>query len=174
MRYAILGVLFALPLVGGGLPIDSSPKVVVLRDSAGQDVGRVSIREHGQRIQIRVKITGLPAGLHGMHLHEAGLCQGPRFESAGGHLNPGGLMHHGQKNPQGPHLGDLGNISVGKNYKGNKSVEVGGAEARAGMKTFLGLGQRGLALVIHANRDDEMTDPSGNSGARIACAELTP
>lgn len=150
------------------------PRESVLRNGTGTDVGRVSLREHGQRVLVRVRVNGLPPGLHGMHLHAVGRCEGPGFPSAGGHLNPSGLMHHGRNNPQGPHLGDLGNVRVGDDGRADVSVEVGGAEARIGLLAFLGLGQNGVALVIHADRDDEVTDPSGNSGTRIACAEIHP
>jgi superoxide dismutase, Cu-Zn family len=148
---------------GGGAMPDT--KEAVLRDSSGAEVGKVTLREAHERIQLRVEVHGLPPGQHGMHLHEAGRCEGPGFQTAGGHLNPGGTMRHGHKNPQGPHLGDLGNLTVGEDRKADKTVEVSGAEARLGFKTFLGMGQNGLTLVVHANVDDELTDPSGNSGA---------
>jgi len=176
MRYSSLLplLLLALPLASAS-PQPALPRDFVLHDTAGTAVGVVTVRERDQRIQIRVQVRRLSRGLHGMHLHEVGLCQVPGFESAGGHLNPGGTLRHGRKNPQGAHLGDLGNITVGGDGRGDKTVEVGGGEARAGMKTFLGLGREGgLALVVHAGRDDELTDPAGNSGARLACAALAP
>lgn len=147
------------------------PLESVLRDSSGADVGRVTLKEDGAEIEVQVRVNGLPPGLHGMHLHEAARCEGPAFQTAGAHLNPTGKKH-GHQNPQGPHLGDLGNIQVGGDRRGEVTVEVSGAETQSGLRTFLGLGQGGLALVIHADRDDEVTDPAGNSGARIACAEL--
>ena len=173
MRYnlAIIGFGLAAACGGGSAPMPE-PKEAVLRNSSGLDVGRVTLREHGERISVRVRVTQLPAGYHGMHLHAVGRCDGPDFQSAGGHLNPGGQMKHGHKNPQGPHLGDLGNIHVGDDGRGDVTVEVQGAEARSGMRTFLG--NEGLAVVIHAAQDDELTDPSGSSGARVACAAIMP
>ena len=99
-----------------------------------------------------------------MHLHEVGKCEGPRFESAGAHWNPGGRQH-GHDNPQGPHAGDLPNIRL----------EADGL-AKAEYLFPKGSGEypQGLALVIHADPDDDKTDPSGNSGERIACAVLFP
>jgi Cu-Zn family superoxide dismutase len=173
MRHPGLVLLLALPLAPASAQ-PAMPKDYVLHDTAGTPVGVVTVRERGQRIQLRVQVRRLPRGQHGMHLHEAGLCEFPGFQSAGPHLNPNGTMRHGHKNPQGPHLGDLRNLTVGGNGRGERTVEIGGAEARAGMATFLGLGRGGLALVIHADRDDELTDPAGSSGARIACAVLAP
>jgi superoxide dismutase, Cu-Zn family len=173
MRYSSILFPLVLATACGQTQATIEPMESVLRNGGGADVGRVTLRESGQRIQIRVRVSGLPPGLHGMHLHEAGRCEGPAFQTAGGHLNPSG-MHHGHQNPQGPHLGDLGNLRVGDDGRADVTVEVAGAEARTGLRSFLGLGQSGLALVIHAERDDEVTDPSGNSGARIACAVLGP
>jgi len=172
MRYgAMLAALAVLARGTGGAGSDT--KEAVLRDGAGMEVGKVTLRESAQRIKIRVEVHGLSAGLHGMHLHASGRCEGPDFQSAGGHLNPT-AMRHGHKNPQGPHLGDLGNLKVGDDQKGDLTVDVSGPEARLGLKGFLEANPNGLALVIHASQDDETTDPSGNSGARIACAVIGP
>jgi len=92
---------------------------------------------------------------------------GQKFESAGGHWNPAG-RHHGLSNPQGPHAGDLPNVTVSSS--GSLSATLVAAHA-----SFSDLADAdGSALVIHAAADDYMTDPSGNSGARIACAVLAP
>ena len=170
MRYGTMVAALAMLArsMGGAM---SDAKEALLRDGSGAEVGKVTLREDGQRIRIRVEVHGLPSGLHGTHLHAAGRCEGPGFQSAGGHFNPSG-MRHGHQNPQGPHLGDLGNLKVGHNQKGHLTVKVSGSEARLGLKGFLAASPTGLALVIHTGRDDETTDPSGNSGARIACAVL--
>ena len=143
----------------------------ILRDAQGADVGRVTLRERDQRLQVHVRVAGLTPGEHGLHLHAVGKCEPPGFQSAGAHLNPANLRH-GHLNPQGPHLGDLGNLTVGADGRGEKTIELSGAEVRAGLVALLGTA--GLAVVVHADRDDEMTDPTGNSGARIACAVVGP
>ena len=100
-----------------------------------------------------------------MHLHQTGRCEAPGFASAGPHWNPTGKQH-GSENPQGAHMGDLQNVTVEPD--GSLSAEVavpGGAASPM-------LDANGAALVIHADPDDYKTDPSGNSGARIACAVL--
>lgn len=170
MRYGTMVAALAFLARGTGGAVTDA-KEAVLHDAAGAEVGKVTLREDGQQIKLRVEAHGLTPGLHGMHLHAAGKCEAPDFQSAGGHLNPT-AMHHGHKNPQGPHLGDLGNLKIGDDRKGDLTVDVSGPEARLGLKGFLEANPTGLSLVIHASQDDETTDPSGNSGARVACAVL--
>lgn len=142
----------------------------VLRDATGKDVGSVSLRERGDRVEVSVRVNGLPSGSHGLHLHEIGRCQAPAFQSAGPDLNPGGTRQHGHRNPQGHHTGDLGNIMIGNDGKGIATVSVTNPRATGGLAMFLG--GLGRSLVVHANPDDELSQPDGKSGARIACAEL--
>lgn len=117
---------------------------------------------------LRVKVSGLPAGVHGIHLHTTGKCEGPAFASAGGHLNPTGHQH-GKDNPAGSHLGDLPNVTVDGHGNGElvQTMTVDAAALRARL-----FDTDGTAVVVHADPDDYRTDPSGNSGARIACAVL--
>lgn len=141
-----------------------------LLNASGQPIGRVNLVEDDDGVHIVIGATGLPAGEHGVHVHESGRCDPPSFESAGGHFNPTGRQH-GSENPRGPHVGDLGNITV-------DSSGVAAAELLAERATLEGgrrslLRQGGTALVIHAGPDDLKTDPAGNSGARIACGVIT-
>lgn len=117
---------------------------------------------------LRVKVSGLPAGVHGIHIHTVGKCEAPAFASAGGHLNPSGHQH-GKDNPAGSHLGDLPNITVDGHGNGElaQTLTVDAATFRAQLGDA-----DGAAVVVHAAPDDYRTDPSGNSGARIACAVL--
>jgi superoxide dismutase, Cu-Zn family len=167
-QIAIIAALLAGVTSGAEQRMGESKKAT-LRDSAGKEVGQVTLREDRGAIKIDVRVRGLPKGRHGIHLHETGLCDPPGFASAGPHYNPHGKQH-GRRNPNGPHLGDLGNISVGGNGWGNKTITVRSEETRAGLQSFLG--DKGRALIVHASPDDEKTDPSGNSGARIACAAV--
>ena len=134
-------------------------------DGAGATVGSVAYVNGDPRgLPLTIKVEGLQAGVHGMHLHEVGTCEGPKFESAGAHWNPAGRQH-GHDNPQGAHAGDLGNITVAADGTGSASHLV---------PKDAGAHPRGLALVVHAERDDAKTDPSGNSGDRIACGVVIP
>ncbi len=143
----------------------------MLRNSAGDSVGTVALAAEGSAIVIQVRADHLPPGLHAMHLHEIGRCQPPGFQSAGSDLNPGGTKRHGHRNPEGHHLGDLGNLAVAADGTGDRTVTVQGPVAAKGRAMFLG--GLGRSLVLHANPDDELSQPDGKSGARIACAELT-
>jgi Cu-Zn family superoxide dismutase len=138
----------------------------VLHDSAGKEVGQVILRDNSRTMGFRIAVRGLPPGIHGVHIHEVGKCEPPGFQTAGPHYNPH-HRQHGRKNPQGPHLGDLGNLTVGADGRGTRTVNVSDSETRKGLDAFLGDGR---AIVIHAAADDERTDPTGNSGPRIACA----
>lgn len=138
----------------------SEGRVVPLVNGAGHGVGTVTIVEHGAGVTLRLTVKGLPAGAHGVHLHEAGRCDGPDFKSAGAHWNPA-ARQHGHLNPEGAHVGDLPNFTI-------TSLDVGTVEFAVGELRSAG----GLSLVVHAKPDDYRTDPSGNSGDRIACAVL--
>lgn len=117
---------------------------------------------------LRINASGLPAGVHGIHIHTTGKCEGPAFASAGGHLNPAGHQH-GKDNPAGSHLGDLPNLTIDGHGNGElvQTLGVDAVTLRAQL-----LDADGAAVVVHADADDYRTDPSGNSGARIACAVL--
>jgi Cu-Zn family superoxide dismutase len=130
----------------------------------------VALHERGDRVEVSVRVNGLPPGAHGIHLHEIGRCQAPGFQSAGPDLNSGGTKRHGHRNPQGHHTGDLGNIAIDGNGKGEQTFSVTNPRPAGGLAMFLG--GLGRSLVIHANPDDELSQPDGKSGARIACAEL--
>ena len=137
-----------------------------LQDAQGKGVGTATLKPAKGGVQIAVSVAGLPPGKHGFHLHAAGKCDPPDFKSAGPHFNPAGKQH-GHKNPQGAHAGDLPNLTVGKNGKGKATFTAKGTTLGEGAGSLLG--PDGTALVIHADPDDEKTDPAGNAGARIAC-----
>ncbi|RST31595.1 superoxide dismutase family protein [Sphingomonas ginkgonis] len=133
----------------------------------GTRVGEVSLVDRGDAVEVRLMGSGLPAGVHGWHLHAVGLCDGPKFTSAGGHWNPT-ARQHGHQNPAGFHQGDLGNFTVGADGRFTAGGTVSAAMLRGGASPLLDAD--GAALVVHTGQDDERTDPAGNSGDRIACA----
>ena len=139
-----------------------------LAGSNGAALGKVSISEDSRGISLAFDARGMPAGMHGVHLHEKGLCEGPKFESAGGHWNPAS-KEHGRDNPAGAHLGDLANLEVGTNGEAILNTTVAGVSGRMMLADA-----DGTALVVHAKPDDYKTDPSGGSGDRIACAVIAP
>ena len=144
----------------------SSP--LILAD--GRQVGTVRVVDTPLGIEVRIAAAGFAAGPLGVHLHAVGKCEVPGFTSAGPHWNPAATQH-GHLNPQGPHGGDLGNLAViAPGGKVRATLSVPGARLRDGAAPLIDAD--GAALVIHARADDERTDPSGNSGDRIACAVL--
>lgn len=120
-------------------------------------------------IEARVQAAGLPPGQYGVHIHTVGRCDAPAFESAGPHWNPADRQH-GRLNPQGPHLGDLDNLEVSAEGHGRLEFAIPAAVLRGTQAAIIDAD--GAALMIHAAPDDYRTDPSGNSGARIACGVL--
>ncbi|MGH7477031.1 MAG: superoxide dismutase family protein [Longimicrobiales bacterium] len=149
---------------------DAPRATATLVDATGATVGSAELVQQGDSVVIAVAAGGLPTGLHGIHIHETGVCEaGADFASAGGHFNPAGRQH-GLDNPGGPHAGDLPNLEV----------LVGGTADYRAVSDLVSLtpGPRSLfdadgsALVIHAAADDQETDPSGDSGARLVCGVL--
>jgi Cu-Zn family superoxide dismutase len=106
--------------------------------------------------------------VHGTHLHATGRCDPPGFTTAGGHLNPA-ARQHGLRNPAGPHLGDLPNLTVAANGTGRMEATIAATLTPGQAPLF---DADGTALVVHAGPDDMVTDPAGNSGARIACTVI--
>jgi Cu-Zn family superoxide dismutase len=145
------------------VPVAAPP--VPLINSQGQQIGTVTASQTSGGVTLAISASGLPHGLHGVHVHAVGRCDAPKFETAGGHWNPA-ERHHGLSNPQGPHAGDLPNITVSSSGVAMETVVLSHASLAALADAD------GSAFVIHADPDDYMTDPSGNSGARIACAVL--
>ncbi len=140
-----------------------------LRDAQGKAAGTARLKQVKSGVRISLQVMGVPAGTHAFHIHTAGKCEPPNFQSAGGHFNPEGKKH-GLKNPDGPHAGDMPNITVGANGKGKAQVVNTRITLGEGANSVFHEG--GTAIVIHEKADDEMTDPAGNAGNRIACGVI--
>jgi superoxide dismutase, Cu-Zn family len=150
-------------------PAPSEPSgPIELRDASGRTVATATVGEAGG-VRVRLEATALAPGTYGVHIHDLGQCEPPGFESAGPHWNPT-RRQHGRLNPSGPHLGDLPNLSVGTNGGGAVEFTIAGADLHDGENALFD--EDGAALVVHAGPDDYRTDPSGNSGARIACGVI--
>ncbi|MEY4304559.1 MAG: hypothetical protein RIT52_734 [Pseudomonadota bacterium] len=141
-----------------------------LKDASGKSVGRADVRQSTDGLWVTVRASGLTPGAHGIHVHAIGTCTAPDFTSAGPHWNPDGHQH-GRKNPNGAHAGDAPNIVANAKGRGSLKVWLGAGLLTGGPQALLDTD--GAAVVIHADPDDEMTDPSGKSGKRIVCGVLT-
>jgi superoxide dismutase, Cu-Zn family len=143
---------------------------VTLRDASGRNVGTGVLTPATEGVQVVLSVNGLAPGVHGVHVHMTGLCDAPEFTSAGGHFNPNNRQH-GFENPNGSHAGDLPNMTVDANGRGSLSGVARDVTLEEGQPNSLRK-PGGTALVVHATADDYRTDPSGNSGARIACGVI--
>jgi Cu-Zn family superoxide dismutase len=141
-----------------------------LRDAQGRTLARARAEQSGDSLRVRVEAVGMSPGAYGAHLHAVGRCDAPDFESAGPHWNPTGQMH-GKDNPKGMHKGDLPNLMVGADGRGSFEYTIPNA-GLSGMLPNRAIDADGASVVVHAKSDDYRTDPSGNSGGRVACGVL--
>ena len=138
---------------------------VPLINSTGKTIGTVVATQATDGVAFRIHATGLPPGLHGIHVHPIGRCDPPDFSTAGTHWNPSNKQH-GLNNPNGPHAGDMPNVTVDANGSINATVVL----PHATMVALLDAD--GSSVMIHASADDYVSQPAGNSGAKIACAVI--
>jgi Cu-Zn family superoxide dismutase len=132
--------------------------------------GEAKVTQAADGLHVFVRAEGLTPGLHAVHLHTTGVCTAPDFASAGGHWNPTGRQH-GKDNPQGMHMGDMPNMLAGADGTGEMEYVIPGGLVSSGAAPLLDAD--GAAVVIHAQADDNKTDPAGNAGGRVACGVLT-
>lgn len=143
--------------------------VATLADAQGRNVGTAQLRQTPHGVLLKLDLKNATPGVHGLHIHEAGQCEGPDFKSAGGHFNPAGRQH-GFLNPNGPHAGDLPNIEVPSTTAHSVEYLIPGVTLDPGPQSLLG--KNGSAIVIHAKPDDYMTDPAGEAGDRLVCGAI--
>ncbi len=142
-----------------------------LVDVDGNEVGFAQFTEDATgMLHVSVHVKGVSPGQHGIHLHAVGSCT-PTFAAAGGHHNPLGRQH-GLANPNGAHAGDLPNLEVNAAGVGRLVGTTDRATLSAGPTTLFDAD--GSAVIIHAGPDDQVTDPTGNSGGRIVCGVIQP
>ena len=167
-RLACLALGLFLALVALSSPSAAKTKVE-LKDAQGKAIGDVIIWDQGPGVALELKLHDLTPGDHAIHFHAVPKCEGPDFKSAGGHFNPESKKH-GFDSPDGHHAGDMKNFMVPKSGKVKTELEDADVTLKEGPHSLL---TNGAAIVIHAKGDDYKTDPSGNSGDRVACGVIT-
>lgn len=168
----IAHIALSLVLMGGPALAQAGTATAPIVDLNGKSLGTLTLTEMDGGVHITGELSGLPGGEHGIHIHETGTCDAAaKFKSAGAHFEPA-AHKHGSENPEGPHAGDLPNVSVAAEG-GGASVDVMNASVTLSEGESSLLDADGSAIVIHADPDDYQTDPSGNSGERIACGVVS-
>lgn len=167
-RFILLASLLALGACAH--PGSTSPSAVAnLQSTAGNTaIGSVKFQQNGDSVLVSGWVTGLKANAeHGFHLHEKGDCSSGDGMSAGGHFNPGGQAH-GSYAGMAHHAGDLPSLKADASGMAKFSFETKSISVSGGANNIVGRG-----LIVHRDADDFTTQPTGNSGPRLACAVVT-
>lgn len=141
----------------------------VMFDLNGSPIGTAQLwQDPNGVVNVNIASLALPAGTHGIHFHAVGKCEGgaTAFSTAGGHYNPL-TKEHGLLNPAGPHAGDAPNIVIPASGVGQVVFTTDRVTLTPGTVSLFDAD--GSSIVVHASPDDQVSQPAGNSGARIAC-----
>lgn len=137
----------------------------------GNGLGKVSFSQTTEGVLLQVQLQGLKSGVHAIHIHETGKCEGPDFKSAGGHFNPDNDSH-GYLVGRDSHAGDMPNFTVSSDGKATVEIMNPDVTLTEGKPGAL-LGGSGTAVVVHAGADDYKSQPAGDAGERVACGVIT-
>lgn len=180
MTYRTLALALALaPLLAPGLgtpeprPAKTGPasgifaRALLQPKSGSKASGTVEFFKTKKGIRVKAVVAGTTPGKHGIHIHEKGDCSSADAASAGAHFNPTGEAHGGP-GVRPHHMGDLGNVFVEKDGRGELDLNLSADAAGFGGWDQL----TGKSVVLHEREDDLQSDPAGNSGGRIACGVI--
>ena len=172
MRFGWVAVCGLAVAAAAGMAAAGPKEIKVdIKNATGAIVGTANFKTVKGGVEVKIALRGLPVGEHGVHIHQNAVCDAPDFKGAGGHFNPDGKKH-GYLNPDGHHNGDFpASVEVGDDRTGSatfvsKDISL---DPTAPNSLFL---NGGTSIVVHEKADDDMTDPSGNSGSRIGCGVI--
>jgi superoxide dismutase, Cu-Zn family len=160
---------------GTGAPVMQAARAAI--QGANGMTGTATLYEiansaNGHMVQIILTVQNAPPGLHGVHIHGTGRCEGPDFKSAGGHFDPGPAGNPDPDVNHPYHMGDLPNLTV--NASGTGQFNAFSTRVTMGGPTGL-FDADGSAIVIHQNLDTQVSGPSGSGvagGSAIACGVI--
>ncbi len=158
---------------GMGAVQAQAPKEVKVKlvGSHGEDNGEATFKTVKTGVKVHIKLKNVGFGDHGVHIHTNAVCDAPDFKGAGGHFNPD-AKKHGYMSDMGHHNGDMpANVNVGEDHTGEATFVLTSISLDPAAPNSLML-NGGTSIVVHEHADDEKTDPSGNSGNRVACGVI--
>jgi Cu-Zn family superoxide dismutase len=159
---------FIAVLMGCAMVAAQGPAAVAtLEPTKGNSTGgTVTFTQKGDKVTVVAKVTGLTPGQHGFHIHEKGDCGSGDGMSAGGHFNPFGKPHG---NPSAPdhHAGDMAALEADASGNASLTADMDAVTIGSGVGDIVG-----KAVIVHKDPDDYKTQPTGNSGARVACGVI--
>ena len=166
MRKILMASCVVLAITGcAALQHEPSVRAKLAPTQGNTANGTVKFTQKGNKVLVEAEIAGLTPGLHGFHIHEKGDCSAADGTSAGGHFNPT-RQPHGDPNGHAHHIGDLPMLYADTDGRAKLHVELDWL-ALQGAESIVG-----KAVIIHAKLDDFTTQPTGNSGARVACGVI--
>ncbi len=170
---SVAGVLILLALTATSLSaqaVEAGQEVEFgIVDRNGKNIGNAKLAQEQSGVRVRIKVSGLTEGKHGVHIHSVGVCEPPAFKSSGPHYSPENGSH-GFLDSNGPHAGDLPMLEVGAD---GEADDYNFVTSRVSLNESSLKQPEGTSLIIHAKADDYLTDTGGGTGDRIACGVIS-
>ncbi|HEY2863723.1 MAG TPA: superoxide dismutase family protein [Casimicrobiaceae bacterium] len=168
MRRPVLSsAAIALLAVCAAVAAHAQSAVAEVEPTQGNGVsGNVSFEQQGDKVLVDARLAGLSPGAHGFHIHEKGDCNSSDGMSAGGHFNPTG-KRHGNPTSAEHHAGDMPALIADASGNATMRAELAPMSVGGGVTDIVG-----KSVIVHKDPDDYATQPTGNSGARVACGVI--
>jgi Cu-Zn family superoxide dismutase len=165
MKTWVVGIALASSLAVCSSPLAQgmSATAALMPTTGNKTTGTVTFSQKGDKVTVVAKVSGLAPGSHGFHIHEKGDCSSGDGMSAGGHFNPTGKPHGHPDSPD-HHAGDMPMLVADASGNASLTADVGPLTIGSGASDIIG-----KAVIVHTDPDDFKTQPTGNSGARVAC-----